>query len=366
MTPTIPYCVFLAVIGMPLPTESSAIVELISSRYARVNTTIKSIEYIAECSGRTAVTPDGALRRWHLSLSVAGKRRFVEIAHYYRNLGWESDPRRCQVFLTPSGLEEYWVNRRVYKMYDSIPESRIPSVKRLQTEFIFECTGIWPRACRMDDETNVSSIVAILRDGPWRLSKGVVNGHSCVSVNNDDHALAFAPAMGYALVRRVSRFRDSPNLSVAYENSEFLEVKEGIWIPGKAERTITRSGLEEPLAESIHMLLEDVWSYTVQDLTSVRINSSQDADFRPHLLPGTIYEGGGDNDRRILSGGEDMLHEVAGVVRAIRSESGSAGLMSLRGVVSFLLWMGVGAGCFFGLVKAVGWGKGNESSSIHH
>lgn len=312
--------VLLAVICEP-SIAVDRIVEGVIQAHDLANTHVESLQYEASCSGRTAATPHDLNRQWRLKVAVAGANRSVKIFHHREGLPLRLDPNRCRSILTADGLEEFWINRRVYSRFDSIPESRISSVNRMRIEFLFECTGLWPHSCRAVDEINVSSIEKILEEGNWAFSEYDLLGERLVLIRNDSHVLYLSRAMGFAIVRRISRLKDTESLFAIYENRDFQMYGKNLWLPSVLQRTIARGQSISHFEPFSDIAIEDVWSRVTQQLDGIRINAVDGDHFSTELPAGTICVEPGSATQRTLPGGTDMLDDIALVALASAMEA---------------------------------------------
>ncbi len=312
--------VAMAILAIISFTESTIadIVEEIRAAYHIANSAVDSIDYSADCCGRTFLTPAGEVRKWHMHIALKGSHRFAEIGHYWGSLDWRDDPRLCQTFVNGNGLEEYWVNKRLHHKFKSIPVSRIPSFDRLKTEFILECTGIWPDRCKIGTETNASSILSVI-DGykDWMIEESVYGGIACVNLRNKKHSLLFSKVHNYALMRRLSEFDDSSELVVMYHNQNFHLASQGVWIPFHLQRIIFRGGWQSNHFSDIAIPEANVLSSTEQIVTSATLNDVSDSLFEPRLLPGSLCNDQRKNTTHAMPGGTDLLIKIINDCRGL-------------------------------------------------
>ena len=254
-----------------MDSNSNAIVGIICDRFHTVDRSIDSIGYFAKCSGRTASST--MAREWWVEVVVNGPKRKALIGHPWYGLEWKRDPRLCESYFDGEVLAEHWLNQRRFQIYKSIPESRIASVERIKTEFVFECTGVWPLTTRYDGGKNASSIAHILdSSSSWNVTECTFEGQPCVSVCNDWHSLLFSKLHGFSLRRRFSKFEDNEKMSAMFCNDNLTEVVPGIWMPQNFSRTIYLGELNRFPELSVDMREESVYSSVKHEIQTFFLN----------------------------------------------------------------------------------------------
>ena len=108
----------------------------------------------------------------------------------------------------------------------------------------------------------------------------------------------------FALIKRVMFLPDEKAFAY-YRNSSFKEVLPDVWLPLQLSRTIHRgtSGEDIPSDDLL------IYARATQYIKSIHVNDSEETQFAPQYLPGTIVTNVDTKQSYPVSGGLDLLDE---------------------------------------------------------
>jgi hypothetical protein len=86
---------------------------------------LKSVYFEADVVGRTAVTPDGVVRRRRVKVAISGNRRFLESAHVNPGFEWYEDPDWTWSYFDGESLSAFWVLNRYFETSQKQARDRI-------------------------------------------------------------------------------------------------------------------------------------------------------------------------------------------------------------------------------------------------
>ena len=287
----------------------------IRREFTRVRFQLRSLAYTSETVGRTLNTPKDQVDRYRSSGAIKAFSRYLETQHLLmRGLNWEDDIHWSATYLRPGQMEVLWVKQRqaITSQKDARPDKNMKLASTFN-DFFVECTGWWP-----PDESSIvvaewpsrplQSVIATLDRSDLTCSEqpATIDGCPCVVVSKSDgsDSLWFDISHGFALIKRVMFLPDEKAFAY-YRNSSFKEVLPDVWLPLQLSRTIHRgtSGEDIPSDDLL------IYARATQYIKSIHVNDSEETQFAPQYLPGTIVTNVDTKQSYPVSGGLDLLDE---------------------------------------------------------
>lgn len=300
-------CVLSASGAIGVPSAPMTLAEL-GAEVLKRHRLLKSVYFESESSGRTLVTPDSRRKR---VAAISGSKRFVESAHYAEGFELEDDLERTRSYLTDDSLSAFWVTSRVFETSKSQVHRKVST--KIRHEFFLECTGWWPLEDfdLPNDLIPALALLNVLKDEEHYTVANEcehIRGSECIVVENRGYdKLWLARCYGYSIVRRELTLAGR-NRYIVYENADFEEVIDSVWLPRRLCRTVHRGPSAGVEANDGYPA---VWAHACRTLTSLSVNSVPDELFHFSPVPGTVIIDIDTGKTTYISGGTELLDEVA-------------------------------------------------------
>lgn len=246
----------------------------------------------------------------HQIFAIDGRNRFLDRAHLndrHGNTDGANDPEWRRSYLTEDMLTTVWVVDRFAKM--SREQSSNAVGDTLRYDYFMECTGWWPPGeSSLPEDEPVWALHKALQNEDCRVQDSLetVGEHRCVVIEIPGRDKLWLDVdRGCAVIRRERQWEGKWTI---YENSDFREFGDCIWLPWKLHRVI-HHGVGPILTkeEQASLLVQ-----STQTVERMEVNHVPDEMFVFKPEPGMLIYDVERNKRWAIPGGqEEILSDVS-------------------------------------------------------